>query len=464
MAKPIQRLNYHTGLFLEEEEFKLEQDYHLLMRQRLNYALFEPGVLYGMELDYSGGVLKVTPGMAVDTTVDPDHGLLGREIMLIQDSDPVDLGGFNNGETAWITIEYDSSLDVPKQPTNIESRYTQKAKIVPLNSDPGEGTDKILLGSIEVGTDSHTEPVQKAVLRLSGAPSPVELISIAVEPPSLTIEVGAPPEQLIAWGTFSVGSPRALTAAEDGLTWKSNKPSKATVDANGFVTGIAKTTTDVTITAEAQGLSATASVTVVEEAVTLESIEITPDPVPEIHVGDPPKQLIATGTFSVGPPRQLFPADGLTWDSDTPAVASIDPSTGLVTGVAPGSATITAAVGSVTDTVEVEVQPPAAQPVIDFLSPDRQISGGTIEIHGTNIRDSSLSPTDPATGTNIQFVKAADAKPGLNPIVRPDTAGRQVVRVTVPDRSGTPWEPKEDVDLQLEFNGLIATAPFRYDD
>lgn len=184
MAKNIQRLYYHTGLFLEQQEFELEQNYHLLMRRRLNYGLFKPGVLFGLALDYNSGILRVTTGMAIDEFTDtdslsPSYGeILGREIVLLENSPPVDLSGFPTaGTNVWITIRHDFQPTDPKQPTNITSRITETPKIETHTADPGQGTSNILLGMIVIGTDSHTEAVQKAVLKLGGG---------AVAPPLIT--------------------------------------------------------------------------------------------------------------------------------------------------------------------------------------------------------------------------------------------------------------------------------------
>ena len=129
-----------------------------------------------------------------------------------------------------------------------------------------------------------------------------------------------------------------------------------------------------------------------------------------------------------------------------------------------GPVTVRAQVGAITGQITFQVQPAVTPPVIAFLSPDRQISGGTIEVHGTNLRDSAIAPPNPAAGTTIRFFKGANSKSGTNVIARPDAAGRQVVRVTVPNRSGTPWVNNENVTLELTFNGLTAQSPFRYDD
>ncbi len=260
MRGPIQRLNYHTGLFLEETEFTLEQSYHVIMRQLINYGLFRPGVLHGMALHYSGGVLTVRAGMAIDEVMDPDFGLIGRELLLLQDSDPVDLSSFSAGNTVWITVGYDSALEVPKPPTSpTPSRYTQKVSITAHDADPGPGTERILLGQITIGIDSTSDAVQKATLRLTGAVAPVSLTGITVDPPNLTVSVGAT-GTLVARGSFSDGSTRPLTAA-DGLMWSSSDTSRATVSPAGVVTGVAPGV--VTITAQAGGFSATSTVTVV---------------------------------------------------------------------------------------------------------------------------------------------------------------------------------------------------------
>ena len=240
MANPIQRLNYHTGLFLEEAEFKLEQNYHLIMRQRINYAVFKPGVFYGMALDYTGGVLKVTAGMAIDEKVDLDFGQLGRELVLFQDSDPVALAGFGPGDTAWITIEYEFSLDAPKAPTNLAARYTQKVKIIALHANPGPGTDKILLGQIVIGTNSVTDPVQKASLRMTGAPLPVPVVTNFAP---LSGGAGTP---VVITGTSFTGATAVAFGGVPATVFTVNSATQitATVPA-GAVTGKIRVTTPV---------------------------------------------------------------------------------------------------------------------------------------------------------------------------------------------------------------------------
>jgi trimeric autotransporter adhesin len=57
----------------------------------------------------------------------------------------------------------------------------------------------------------------------------------------------------------------------------------------------------------------------------------------------PTFSMTATGTYSDGSQKTL--TSGVVWSSDTPTVATVGQSTGLVSGIAPGSANITASSG-----------------------------------------------------------------------------------------------------------------------
>lgn len=63
-------------------------------------------------------------------------------------------------------------------------------------------------------------------------------------------------------------------------------------------------------------------------------------------------QMGATGTFSDGSTKS--PLSGIIWNSSATAVATVNDA-GLVTGIAPGTSTITAAVGSVSGTATITV-------------------------------------------------------------------------------------------------------------
>jgi hypothetical protein len=100
------------------------------------------------------------------------------------------------------------------------------------------------------------------------------------------------------------------------------------------------------------------------------------------------------------------------------------------------------------------------------LQPDRQVSGGTIDVIGMNIRNPALAPDAVAAGTTIRLrkdtVTVAAAPDRI--IVLPDASARfQAVRVTIPARPRA-WGPKEAVTLDLTFNASTGSLPFGYDD
>ena len=439
MASTLQRLNYHTGLFLEEEEFKLEQNYHRIMRQRINYAVFKPGVLYGMALDYTGGTLKATAGMAIDETIDPDFGLIGRELVLAQDSDPVSLSGFSAGSTAWITAEYDFSLDAPKPPTNIASRVTQKVKILAHSTNPGPGTGVILLGSIVIGTNSHTEAFQKAALRLSGAPALLPVVA------SFTPASGPAGAVVTITGTNFTGATGVSFGGAAAITITVNSATQitATVPA-GAVTGRVRVTTPAGFGESATNFTVSSTLPVVAS--------FTPASGPAGTV------VTITGTNSTGATAVSFggvAATPFTVNSATQVTATVP------AGAATGRIRVTTPAGFGESATNFTV---VLAPIIKSILPTAQAVGSTIQVRGENIRNSILAPGSPATGTTVRFVdpgNSANVVTASVPMVLADispASGPQVVQVTVPPKGSLP----ATVNIVLVINGVSAISPQQF--
>jgi uncharacterized protein YjdB len=155
----------------------------------------------------------------------------------------------------------------------------------------------------------------------------VPVASVTVSPASATIAVGGT-QQLSAVTKDSAGN----TLTGRVVTWGSSNTAVATVSAAGLVRGVAAGS--VTITATSEGKSGTAAITAI--VVPVASVTVSP----------------ATASIAVGGTRQLTaaPKDSagntltgrvVTWASDNTAVATVD-ANGLVSGVAAGSANITA--------------------------------------------------------------------------------------------------------------------------
>ncbi len=182
-----------------------------------------------------------------------------------------------------------------------------------------------------------------AAITVSGGTS-VTLTAIAISPASSTIPINTT-QQFTATGSYSDGSSRDLTSL---VTWSSSTIANATVDAAGLVSGIAAGTA--TITATLGSVSKSTSVTVT--APTIASISVTPDDL-TLAIGIN-QQFTASANYSDGSVQDLV--GGVTWTSSTTSVATID-NNGLAAILAAGATTITATVGSFTDSTTITVVP-----------------------------------------------------------------------------------------------------------
>jgi hypothetical protein len=194
-----------------------------------------------------------------------------------------------------------------------------------------------LATGVAVGTSAITAS-------LDGVTSPADVLtvtaaklkSIAATPASPSIAKGLT-KQFTATGTYSDGSTKNLTGK---VTWKSATLATATITSTGLATGVAVGTSG--ITASLNGVTSPADVLTVTAA-KLESIAVTPAS-PSIAKGST-KQFTATGTYSDSSTKNL--TSKVTWKSARLTTATIT-SSGLATGVAVGTSTITASLSGVT--------------------------------------------------------------------------------------------------------------------
>jgi len=177
--------------------------------------------------------------------------------------------------------------------------------------------------------------------------SPRAVAAVAAEPATLDLRVGGT-RQLRVRALDAAGAElegRAITLASSDTT-------VATVTAAGLVAGVAPG--GATITAASEGHTALVAVTVTP--VPVASVALAPDD-PSVVVGGT-VQFTATALDSAGRPL----ADRVaTWTSSDDAVARVS-STGLATGVRPGTARVAVAVGgrSASRTLTVLARPVAA--------------------------------------------------------------------------------------------------------
>lgn len=151
------------------------------------------------------------------------------------------------------------------------------------------------------------------------------VMSITVTPPSFVLIVGDS-VQLTATVEMSNGRPPR------SVSWNSSNTAIASVSGSGLVRGVGPGVA--TITATSAGKSASVSITVA--LVPVASVTVSPASAGIRVAGK--VQLTATVRDGAG---NVLSGRATAWTSDAPGVATVNAS-GLVTGVAPGSATITA--------------------------------------------------------------------------------------------------------------------------
>ena len=243
--------------------------------------------------------------------------------------------------------------------------------------------------------------VKLGVLLLAGAALPImgcgsaQVDTLEVSPATVSMVVGAT-AQLSATGVYSHGTgPSTTQDLTTQVSWSTSSASVATVSTGGVVTGVGAGT--VVITASIKGytglLTATSSVTVTSSTTggggnnDITSLSIIPN---AQTVSSPGATAIyeAVGKTAAGTSVNV---NGLVvWSSSSTEIATVNASTGVVTAVGPGTATISAEYTNADSTV---ANGTATFTVIGVGSTDNDITTVTI-IPGSQ---SVPSPGDTAT-------------------------------------------------------------------
>ena len=192
-----------------------------------------------------------------------------------------------------------------------------------------------------------------------------------------------------------IADPEEGTRFVNPVVWSVDNEDVATIDAElGVLTAVAAGT--VTVTATSGELSDSVSITVVTEEIPATSLTVTTDDF-SIYLG-------STATIEY----EVLPADSTqrpTFSSSDETIATVDATTGVVTPVAAGKATITATIGILTDPVEVTVinpygtldNPRSITEVLQYMNgfKDGEFSAEKLYIFGTVTKvDYAYSGTD----------------------------------------------------------------------
>ncbi len=451
----VERLRYFTGLFLEEPEFTLEQAYHLAMRRRLNYALFDSGVLFGLDVTKEAvDRVRVDPGMAVDRN---NLATQGRDVVLTA-ARQVSLTGFTAGANVFIALSYDEQPAAPKPPLNIESR-TSEEPLIQVVPDTGGGFTldpnlNIPLARVRVGDLSVPDVVPPnrriAQLRMAGGTGPgaptVTSLAFSTPPQPSTTPV------MTITGTNLGNNPQVSV-----LTPVSTPDAQITAVINAGASNNTTLVVNLTIGAGAALGDRLVRVATDTGTVTTASAGAT------VFTVIPPGPAVATinptgGRQTVNVPvtitgTNLIGATVTVRQNDTSPDATI-PVTGVVVNGAGTSiaATLNIGAGATPGGRIIRVQTPGgtgdsaaslftvrARPVVLTISPASQFPGSNVTVRGSDIRDPAIAAGSPAAGTTVRFedpLNAANNTTAVTVIALADAGGVQRLQVLIPPKPG----------------------------
>ncbi|GLC27316.1 Ig-like domain-containing protein [Roseisolibacter agri] len=208
-----------------------------------------------------------------------------------------------------------------------------------------------VVAGVRPGTSTISAEVEgrTAHLPLTVAPAPVAAVRITTAATALTVGERI---TLIATPLDARGAP--LTGRS--VVWRSSDESVATVSATGDVLAIGPGRT--MISASADGASSSVAV------------DVSSLPPATVRVSAPTAPLLVGSTVHVRATvldarREEVAGVAIAWSSSNAAVAAVSP-TGVVTGVAEGRATVTAAVAGVRGSADIVVVPRGARSQVDL--------------------------------------------------------------------------------------------------
>ena len=319
--------------------------------------------------------------------------------------------------------------------------------------DATVGASTGLVRGVSVGsaTITATSEGKSATAAVTVEAAPVNTVSIDQVNPSLFV---GETEQLTVTVTDANGQP----VSSAGTTWASSNAGVASVNANGLVTAVAPGTAEITAT----NAGRTGKTTVTVRLVPVATVSVTPSPA-SVIVGRT-VQLTATPRDASGDP---LPGRAVTWTTNDPDIATVSP-TGVVTGVAQGTAVITATSEGRSGSSAVTVQRlPVARVEISPATATLTVGGsGQFSVALYDDQGGSLPLADrtifwDSSNDNVVLVSSkglATAKaPGTARIIvasegKADTATVTVVAEPVASVSVTPTSATVTVGETVDFD------------
>ena len=259
-----------------------------------------------------------------------------------------------------------------------------------------------LVSGVSAGSSTITASIGSTKGSATATVTAAQLSSIVITPATASIATGQT-QPFTASGIFSDGSTTDIT---NSVAWNSSATNFATIDATGLATGVSAGSA--MITASSGSVTSSPAALTVTAAV-LTEIDIAPDG-QYIPVGGQ-YPLTLTGTYSDNTTQTITNA---TWSSSDSTLASVDPNTGIVTGVANSNnnpVTITANYGGMTNTTTVYVTSAVAES-LQLTPASASIASGTTLQYTVNqvYSDGSIQPVT----AGLSWLSSSASVAGIN--------------------------------------------------
>ncbi len=238
---------------------------------------------------------------------------------------------------------------------------------------------------VDIAVGSHKMPLTTVIEVTDSGAQNKPITNVAITPNPLTMAINTT-QQLHAELT------PADTTDSKVITWESKDKNIATVDTNGVVTAVGKGSTMITATTS-NGIQATCQVTV---TVPITAVEVTP----------PTLTLEKNKTHTLN--ATVTPVDTtdnktVTWSSSNENIVKVNATTGEITAVAAGKATVTATTANgIQDTCEVTVTVP-----ITGITLDQQVLN--IERGNTATLQATITPNDTTESKTVTWKSGNEA-------------------------------------------------------
>jgi|GEM_PF-3387852 len=228
---------------------------------------------------------------------------------------------------------------------------------------------------------------------------------------------------LIVSGTDQLVATIDPPNANQNVTWASSDPSVATVNSSGLVTAVAPGSATITVTAAdtTNGTkTATDTITVII-------------PVTGVSLNESSHTLIVSGTDQLT--ATIAPANAtnknVTWASSNPSVATVN-SSGLVTAVALGSATITVTAADTTNGTKTAID--TITVIIPVTGVSLNESSHTLIVSGMDQLTATIAPAN-ATNKNVTWASSNPSVATVNSsgLVKAIAPGYATITVTAVD-------------------------------